>query len=139
MNNILEINTRFHVSSLVKYHWKRCNQCMKLLSSQATEQTIEGPWKLYSQKVSDGTLSKDEHQETVVQHLQALYKEVNSFKRPNITKNSASLFSFFRVPKPQKIIAPKGLYIYGSVGGGKTMLMDLFYETVPVSEKYIYV
>ena len=26
---------------------------------------------------------------------------------------------------------PKGLYMYGDVGSGKTMLMDLFYDTLP--------
>lgn len=26
---------------------------------------------------------------------------------------------------------PKGIYMFGDVGSGKTMLMDLFYETIP--------
>lgn len=28
---------------------------------------------------------------------------------------------------------PKGLYMYGDVGSGKTMLMDLFYDTLPMN------
>lgn len=134
MNTMFAQNTCFHVSSLVKYHWKRCYQCMKLFSSQAQDQVPgDGPWSIYSQRVSNGVLTKDAYQETVVQNLQRVYNEVVAYERPVLHSPSAgTLFSFFKKPEPQKIVAPNGLYIFGSVGGGKTMLMDLFYETVPV-------
>lgn len=128
-------NSGLQLSVLAKRNWKCCFSCSKFLSSQAKEQPLEGPWSLYSQKVADGILIKDPHQEKVVQHLQELFQDVSVFKRPIIQPRiGESFFSIFRKKEPQKIIAPKGLYIYGSVGGGKTMLMDLFYETVPVSK-----
>lgn len=32
-------------------------------------------------------------------------------------------------PIPENL--PRGLYLFGDVGSGKTMLMDMFYETLP--------
>ncbi|CAB3243717.1 unnamed protein product [Arctia plantaginis] len=138
---MLAQNSCCYVPLLFKYYKKvpqEYYQCLKLLSTQATKQSLstEGPLSEYTQRVSSGELSEDSHQEEVIQHLQQVYHEVTSFVRPAPQSQSGrSLFSFFKKPQPQKIIAPKGLYLYGSVGGGKTMLMDLFYETVPIKEK----
>lgn len=136
---MLAQNSCLYVPLVYKYYKKVpqvCYQCLKLLSTQAKEQSLsnEGPLSLYTQRVSSGELSKDSHQEEIIQHLQQVYHELTSFERPALQSQSGrSLFSLFKKPQPQKIIAPKGLYLYGSVGGGKTMLMDLFYDTVPVN------
>jgi predicted ATPase len=49
-----------------------------------------------------------------------------------------SFFSFFSSEKPTAAALPpiptnlpKGMYMYGDVGSGKTMMMDLFYDTLP--------
>lgn len=38
--------------------------------------------------------------------------------------------------KNTPIKTPKGLYLWGSVGCGKTMLMDLFYENCEIPNQH---
>lgn len=71
----------------------------------------------------------DDHQLEVCSELQALYEQVNTYepKSPGVMK----WFSFGKKESTEANV--KGLYIYGSVGGGKTMLMDLFFDCCKVA------
>ena len=59
-----------------------------------------------------------------------VHPSISSLKPP-----SKGLFgALFGKKKPTTRIPdnlPKGMYMYGDVGSGKTMLMDLFYDTLP--------
>lgn len=72
---------------------------------------------------------RDPAQERVVDALDNLqHKLVRNLRPPT------SLLDRLR---PGKRVSPpiKGLYIWGGVGRGKTFLMDLFYQTLPIKQK----
>lgn len=91
-----------------------------------------GPVSELSKKISNGELSPDEHQSRIAEDLQRVYDEIQNYSPPN-----DSLFSKLFTKKVKKK-SPKGLYIYGSVGGGKTMLMDLFHNCMEVRTNLYY-
>ena len=87
----------------------------------------KGPMAAINEKIDSGTLFRDELQLKVGNSLQRIFEETKTYRPPE--KNLLSkLFS-------SRKRAPKGLYIYGAVGGGKTMLMDLFYQTCDIEKK----
>lgn len=107
-----------------------------------------GPIQEYDRRVAEGRLREDEHQRGIIQSLQILHDELVHYKaRPVVhptldsLKPSKSMFGWFGSKPAQGPIQdipadlPRGLYLYGDVGSGKTMLMDLFYDTLPSAVK----
>lgn len=82
----------------------------------------------YRAMLRSGALQPDMAQAMAVDKLQLLANRVARYQRPTRTDT----FSFFTRKRGE---VPSGLYICGGVGGGKTMLMDLFYESVDVAAK----
>jgi len=76
----------------------------------------------YRAAVSRGELKDDDAQRRAATRLQALAKALAKY-RPG-----RRLF----LPAPP---APRGLYIWGDVGRGKSMLMDLFFKEAPTTPK----
>jgi cell division protein ZapE len=86
----------------------------------------QGPLAAYKSRIDAGTLAFDPAQQQAAQQLQGLWERLNS--TPPGQGLLARLFG-------EKAPAPRGLYLWGPVGRGKTMLMDLFFETAPESGK----
>ncbi|MBY0532276.1 MAG: AFG1 family ATPase [Xanthobacteraceae bacterium] len=84
----------------------------------------------YAGLVENGALERDPAQARAADRLQKLQDELANYKRAS--KSSSLGWLMARGPKSA---APRGLYIWGDVGRGKTMLMDLFFETAKVEKK----
>lgn len=81
----------------------------------------------YAAIVESGKIERDLAQETVVARLDALLERL---KESELERKSSVLGRLFsRRAKTAASTLVRGLYVYGEVGRGKTMLMDLFFAT----------
>ena len=92
------------------------------------------PKKRYQAALNANELNYDEMQMNVVEHLDALHTQVSQQHLSLDDSLGSKLSGFFRRAKKPNSCA-QGLYIWGSVGRGKTYLMDIFYDCLPADKK----
>ncbi|MCD6042568.1 MAG: AFG1-like ATPase family protein [Burkholderiales bacterium] len=81
---------------------------------------------LYEQSLSKRGFLSDPAQRRAVERLQQLYEDWSAYKA---RRNSALKRLLVKPP------LPKGVYLWGPVGRGKSFLMDAFYLCVPLMRK----
>lgn len=83
---------------------------------------MKGPLHRYKTLVKDGSLNADPAQEEAAKKLHALHIALRDYRGPK-----RGLFG--------RREAPQGIYLWGGVGRGKTLLMDLFFNNTPIGAK----
>ena len=84
---------------------------------------MRGPLKRYRALVASGALEPDPAQEIAAEKLDKLHLDLEKYK--------ASQRGFFK----KRRSPPIGLYMWGGVGRGKTLLMDLFFNNTTIKLK----
>lgn len=98
----------------------------------------QGPLAAFRTLRRQGKLRGDPHQELAAEKLQSLWHRLQHYRPDNGGNGPGNgqggwmqVLSFGRRREPP----PAGLYIYGEVGRGKSMLMDLFFAAAPTEPK----
>lgn len=84
----------------------------------------------YQAQIASGAIEPDAAQAEIAEAYAALDQRLANYKPQRKQGLLARLFS-----NGDKDEAPRGLYIHGEVGRGKTMLMDLFFQHSSVEHK----
>ncbi len=91
------------------------------------------PLARYDAEVSSGELRVDVEQRAVMQKLDLIGDEL--IRRKDWVAPHRSLFARWKKPDDNRVRGIQGLYLWGGVGRGKTLLCDLFFEEVNYQDK----
>jgi cell division protein ZapE len=99
-----------------------------------------GPLSAYRAMVAGGGLAPDPSQQYAASRLQTLWDALRGYDPAALRRNSGGglLDRLLRRRTPTPLApegTPKGLYLVGEVGRGKSMLMDLFFASAEVARK----
>lgn len=92
-----------------------------------------GPSARYRARVAAGELKGDADQQAAVGRLDELAGSVDGWQARSAS--AGGWLSKLGLRRSKDAAAPTGLYLFGPVGRGKSMLMDLFFEAAPVAAR----
>ncbi|MSO99839.1 MAG: cell division protein ZapE [Acetobacteraceae bacterium] len=102
---------------------------------------VSGPLPAYRAMVARGELAPDPSQENGARRLQTLWEALRGYDPPlyQPASRAGGILNRLLRRAAEKPAAPegtpKGLYLAGEVGRGKSMLMDMFFEGAGVARK----
>jgi cell division protein ZapE len=91
---------------------------------------LTGPRAEYERRTASGLLKRDPDQEPAIRELERLFDDLMAAQHE---RNSLSGRLRRLLNQPEARV--RGLYLYGGVGRGKTLLMDLFFHCLPFKAK----
>lgn len=100
-------------------------------SSDSMADFGDAPLAVYRRALDAGTIQPDPDQELAVEKLQSLHRALSAYE----PKGGLSAWARRMGLRGAKETPPQGLYLYGGVGRGKSLLMDLFFQSAPVARK----
>ena len=92
----------------------------------ATKSMVKSVQAIYNKELAARGFGSDPAQQRAIATLERCASEWAAYK----TKRSSKLKKLINHPP-----IPRGVYMYGGVGRGKSFLMDCFYEAVPLQRK----
>ena len=96
----------------------------------------QDPLSAYRALVRAGEIGRDPAQELAVEKLNLLHRRLRTYRPPEPEPEGGGLLARIGLNRSaQPAAAPSGLYMFGGVGRGKSMVMDLFFDTAPVARK----
>ncbi len=107
---------------------------------------MSGPLEAYRALLAEGKLNPDPVQGMAVAKLESLAKAVVNYQPSQGKGGWLTRFGFgshgnggqqlsWLADDGMDSVGKQGLYLYGDVGKGKSMLMDLFFDSVPITSK----
>ncbi|VBB69694.1 ATPase component BioM of energizing module of biotin ECF transporter [invertebrate metagenome] len=89
-----------------------------------------GPLAAYRHHLTTGVIQPDPAQELAAEKLESLHRALAGYRPSADLTGWKTRFGLVRRTAP-----PQGLYLFGDVGRGKSMLMDMFFRTSTVNAK----